>query len=150
MFVRYAIIISDKELFSDSDPMEPREIVQHWITSARESWHTTQSLFDKEEYVSALFFAHLFLEKLLKGLIVQETGNHAPHGHTLGTLAKKAGLSLSPDQELFLERVTAYNIATRYEDWKFEFKKRCTREFCENEMKEIEGFGQWLQTLFKP
>ncbi|MBI4788589.1 MAG: HEPN domain-containing protein [Chloroflexi bacterium] len=130
--------------------MESKEIVQYWITTAEDDWQTVQNLFDKQDYVKALFFGHLYVEKLLKALIVQHTGAHAPYGHALHTLAEKANLAPTPDQSVFLRRITDYNIEARYPDWKLEFKKKCTREFCQNELKEIENFGQSLRTMLKP
>jgi HEPN domain-containing protein len=130
--------------------MTPQEIVQYWITTAEDDWQSVQNLFDKQDYVKALFFGHLYLEKLLKALIVQISRAHAPYGHTLNTLAEKAKLTLNPDQTVLLRRVTDYNIQARYPDWKLEFKKRCTREFCQGELKQIENLGQWLRTMLKP
>ena len=130
--------------------MTPQEIVQYWITTAEDDWQSVQNLFDKQDYVKSLFFGHLFLEKLFKALVVQQSGLHAPYGHALHTLAEKAQLSLTSDQVVFLRRVTDYNIEARYPDWKLEFKKKCTREFCQAELKAIENFGQWLQTMLKP
>lgn len=124
--------------------MTPEQIVQHWSQSAKDAWRTTGYLFDKRDYASALFSAHLYLEKLLKAHIVKHTQAQAPFGHNLRVLANKAGLDLSAQQALLLDRVTEYNIAGRYDDWLFEFKKRCTRKFCRNEPKVIEGFGKWL------
>jgi len=125
--------------------MEPKEIAQYWVTSAKDDRKAAQNLFDKRDYVHALFFAHLYLEKLLKALIVQRIQAHAPYGHGLRALAEKADLQLAPDQILLLERVTEYNIRGRYDDWKFEFKKRCTRQFCQSELQQVERFGKWLR-----
>lgn len=132
------------------DSMTPQEIVQYWITTAEDDWHSVQNLFEKEDYVKALFFGHLYLEKLLKAIIVQHSGAHAPYGHSLHALAGKANLTLTTDQLVLLRRVTDYNIEARYPDWKLEFKKKCTREFCQAELKVIENFGQWLRTMLKP
>lgn len=96
--------------------MEPKEIVDYWIARAEHDWHTAQSLFEKEEFPSSLFFGHLHLEKLLKALVVQHTQTHAPYGRALGVLARKSELALTPDQEMFLDRVTEYNIQARYPD----------------------------------
>jgi HEPN domain-containing protein len=134
---------------TSSGSMTPQEIVQYWITTAEDDWRTVQNLFDKEDYVKALFFRHLYLEKLLKALIVQQSGVHAPYIHALHVLAEKARLRLTPDQLVFLRRVTDYNLEARYPDWKLEFKKRCTREFCRSELDQIENFGQWLLTQLK-
>lgn len=126
--------------------MQPDELIQYWISSAQDDLVALRTMFDARNYVYALFFGHLYLEKLLKALIVQHTLAQAPYGHRLRTLAEKAELELAPDQILFLERVNEYNIAARYPDWKFEFKKRCTREFCQHEIQGIERFAQWLLT----
>ncbi len=117
--------------------------------NANDAWRSTRHLFQSRDYVHALFFAHLYLESLLKAMIVQNTQAHAPYGHGLRALADKAGLVLMPDQILFLNRVTEYNTRGRYADWKLEFKKRCTRRFCQGELKEIEGFGKWLRKQIK-
>jgi HEPN domain-containing protein len=130
--------------------MTQQEIIQHWIKSAKHDWKTVHHLFDQRDYVYALFFAHLYLEKLLKALVVQNTETRSPYGHRLRALGQQAIASLTGEQIMFLERVTAYNIAGRYDDWRFAFRKRCTRQFCENELKEIERFGKWLQKMLKP
>lgn len=129
--------------------MTPQEIVEYWITTAHDDWHSVQNLFDKQDYVKALFFGHLYLEKLLKAIIVQQSGTHAPYGHSLHTLAQRANLRLTTDQLVLLRRVTDYNIEARYPDWKLEFKKKCTREFCQGELEQIENLGQWLMTMLK-
>lgn len=126
-----------------------QELVTYWTKSAADDWHTTQSLFDKQEYVSALFFAHLYLEKVLKALIVQQTHQHAPYGHALHVLGKKAQLPLTAAQVKLLRRVSDYNIKARYPDHKFAFKKKCTREFCRQELDAIQKFAQWLQTMIE-
>ena len=131
------------------DSMTPQEIAQYWIVTAEDDWHSVQNLFNIQDYVKALFFGHLYLEKLLKVIIVQRSQAHAPYGHSLHTLAQKAGLTLTSDQLVLLRRVTDYNIEGRYPDWKLEFKKKCTREFCQAELKQIENFGQWLRTMLK-
>ena len=127
--------------------MNSKELIQYWTTSAADDWHTTQSLYEKQEYVSALFFAHLYLEKLLKALIVQQTQEHAPYGHSLPKLSEKANLSLTRKQSLLLVRMTRYNIETRYPDYKFALKKRATQSFCQTELEQAEAFGKWLRSM---
>lgn len=129
--------------------MTPDQIVRHWVKSAKNAWRTTGYLFEKRDYASALFFAHLYLEKLLKANIVKHTQAQSLYGHNLRVLADKAGLELSAQQALFLDRVTEYNIAGRYDDWLFEFRKRCTRKFCQNELQDIERFGKWLLKMLQ-
>lgn len=130
--------------------MTKQDIVRYWVKSAKSDWKTVRHLFDQRDYVHALFFAHLYLEKLLKALVVQNTEIRSPYGHNLRLFAQKANLPLDAEQALFLDRVTEYNIAGRYDDWLFAFKKRCTRRFCQSELKEIERFGKWLLEMLQP
>lgn len=129
--------------------MTPEELVAYWLATADESLQSARNLFDKNDFVSALFFGHLYLEKLLKALIVHKTRAPAPYGHDLYKLTDKTGLALTSVQVEFLKRVTEYNIEGRYPDYKRELKHRATGEFCESELNEIERFGEWIQTLLR-
>lgn len=95
----------------------------------------------------ALFAGHLYLEKLLKALLARRVEGQPPYGHNLYSLASEAGLELTPDDVAFLDRVTRYNIAGRYEDENLELRKRVTRKFCEQELHSIEKFGKWLEKM---
>ncbi|MFW6184924.1 MAG: HEPN domain-containing protein [Chloroflexota bacterium] len=126
--------------------MDVDKVVHYWTESADEDWSVTRHLFDSGAYQYALFFAHLFLEKLLKAIVVRETGNHAPRTHNLLFLAERARLSLSPERREVLLRVTAYNISTRYPEDIAQARQRYTREFTENELQIVEETGQWLKS----
>ena len=125
--------------------MNINEIIKYWMTSARDDQRVSLHLYEKGDYVYTLFFAHLFLEKLLKALVVKNTGKQALPIHNLRILAKKANLSLSEDQLELIIRVNEYNIRTRYPDFKFELKKRCNRSFTIKELDQTKEFGKWLR-----
>jgi HEPN domain-containing protein len=97
-----------------------------------------------------LFFGHLYLEKLLKALVVQRTGRHASPTHQLVSLAKAAGLDLDATRQGQLDEVTGFNVATRYPDYRFAFKKACTKEFCAVKTALIDELAQWLKSAMKP
>ena len=128
--------------------MKPEELVAVWRLGAKDARRSARHLFEKHDYMFALFAGHLYLEKLLKALAARKLQNYPPYGHNLFNLAKSAGLDLTAEQAAFLDRVTKYNIAARYEDEKLEFRKRCTRQFCQTELAEIERFGKWLEKMF--
>lgn len=129
--------------------MDVERVVQYWLATAADDWMAAEHLFQCGDYPHALFFAHLYLEKLLKALIVRSTGEHAPIGHHLRYLAKRGGLDLSQEQEAFLIRVTEYAVRTRYPDMALQFKRQCTREFCAAEMERIREFGTWVEQLLR-
>lgn len=129
--------------------VESEYTVTFWTISANDDWKSAGIAFRGRDYVKALFWGHLYLEKLLKAVIVKQTGKHAPYGHALPDLAKKAKLELTKDQIEFLKRVTDYNIKARYPDHEFELKKRATRAFTQSEINEMEKFGKWLKSILE-
>lgn len=122
-------------------------MVRYWLITADDDLKSIRICFRARDYVKALFWGHLYLEKLLKAVITKQTGKHAPYGHKLSTLAQKAKLKLTPDQIAFLERVTDYNIKARYPDYEMELKKRATRSFTQSELAEIERYGKWFKSM---
>ncbi|MFC1613218.1 HEPN domain-containing protein [Patescibacteria group bacterium] len=67
-----------------------KEQINYWKKSAERNWDTTLSLYKTKHYDSCLFFCHLTLEKLLKGLVVRQTNKTAPFIHDLEKLANTA------------------------------------------------------------
>ncbi len=74
--------------------MNVEEVIQYWLASAEDDMMVAQHLYEVGDYPQALFFGHLYLDKLLKALVVQETGTHAPYKHNLALLAKAAGINV--------------------------------------------------------
>jgi HEPN domain-containing protein len=123
------------------------KVVQYWLTTAADDLIAAEHLFQSGDYIHALFFAHLYLEKMLKAQVVRATGEHAPISHNLRYLAEKGGLKLSAEQLAFLTRVTEYAIKTRYPDMELQLKRQCTQGFCAAELKEIKEFGTWIEEM---
>ena len=48
--------------------MNVDEVVQYWLELAEEDWPVAEHLLASGDYHYALFFGHLYLEKLLKGI----------------------------------------------------------------------------------
>jgi len=86
------------------------------------------------------------VEKLLKALVVLNTGNHAPPTHELRKLAKLAGLKLTPTQREHLETITTFNIQARYNDVKQSFYKKATRDFTKKYLAITKEICGWLKT----
>lgn len=50
-------------------------------------------------------------------------------------------------KKLDLIRITAFNLESRYPDYKREFRKKCTQEFTEKELKKINEVFLWLKSM---
>ncbi len=105
------------------------KVILHWIESSGNDFETMMQLFNSKSYAWALFLGHISTEKLLKALYVSRFGEHAPFTHNLFRIAELCGLELSAEFADWMDEITAFNLNARYDDYKKEFYKRCTREF---------------------
>ena len=94
-----------------------------------------------------LFIGHLMIEKLLKAYYVKAQSDYPPFIHNLLRLAEKSGLKLTADKKEQLVTITAFNINTRYDDYKMSFKKQCTPEFTEEWIDKLKDLRSWIKAL---
>ncbi len=129
--------------------MKKKEIIEFWSLEAEESlrvgvaWH----LFEKEDYSYSLFFGHLAVEKILKALYAKDSGQLIPRSHNLLRLAKAVEIDISDEQKQKLIRITAFNLESRYPDYKNDFRKKCTFEFTKIELDKINEVFVWLKSI---
>ena len=114
-----------------------KQTVAYWAKTAEHDYETMKVLFRAKRYSDSLFFGHIVLEKILKGLYVKHNQKDAPYIHNLVTLAKQTALNLSQDDLEFLEEVNRFNIRARYPDVKLEFYKKSTPELTTIYLKRI-------------
>ena len=125
------------------------EIKGFWLKEALEALNVADHLYEKNDYSYSLFFGHLAIEKLLKGLFVLKKGEHAPYIHNLQRLAEMLDIKLTDDQTEKLITITRFNLESRYPDQKRSFRKKCTKKFTENELKKIKDIFKWLKSMIR-
>jgi HEPN domain-containing protein len=123
--------------------MSNQELKKFWFDSSKKDWDIVLVLLRSKKYMHALFFCHLSLEKYLKGVIVRNDAV-TPITHDLLVLAEKAKIKLTNEQAKLLYEVNAFNIKTRYDDYKNSFYKRATASFTRKYVNEINKFKIWL------
>ena len=114
------------------------EVVQYWIATAEHDRETMDVLFKSGRYSDSLFFGHIILEKVLKGLVVKKTKEIAPFIHDLTRLYELSGVDLDEQEIDLLDEVNDFNIRARYPEDKYKFYKQCTKAFTEKYLKIIE------------
>jgi HEPN domain-containing protein len=98
-------------------PMNKLQHIEYWKDTAAKDWTAVQHMFKSKDYVHALFFAHLVLEKLLKAHWVKDNkGNHPPRIHNLVSLAGRIQLSFTDDDMIFLGKMNDFQLEGRYPD----------------------------------
>ncbi|MDR0823059.1 MAG: HEPN domain-containing protein [Endomicrobium sp.] len=129
--------------------MTKEELINYWVKSSDMDFETMEFLFSSKRYNWSLFMGHLMIEKLLKAVFVKNNpdGTSTPRIHDLPYLAEKAKLTLTDEKESDLEMITSFQINARYEDFKFSFYKRCTKEYTTEKINKIRGIRIWLKSL---
>lgn len=124
--------------------MQKNGKIKYWLESAEQDWNVATHLFEKKDYPYALFFGHLTVEKILKAIFVHKKEKTPPFSHNLVYIAEKADLKLNEKILELLEEVSDFNLEARYPDQKFSFYKKCTMDFTETKLQEIERLKKWL------
>lgn len=112
--------------------MTKEEVIKFWKAASDKDWGFSQELFvggKRGDY--ALFFTHLSLEKLLKALHYSRKETHPLAIHDLVELAKRADLKVDQELEKRLKEITTFNLAARYDDYKFSFYKKANKQYTE-------------------
>lgn len=123
--------------------------IAFWKKSAEEDWKIAEVLFRAGKYSACLFFCHLSLEKILKGIIVKRMKKPAPYIHDLAQLADGGKIAISDEQRKNLRIVTGFNISGRYSDAKLAFHKICTREYAKKHLDTSKELFVWLKKEFQ-
>src|SRR5439155_12685833 len=96
-------------------------------------------------FSEALFFGHLYLEKLCKALWVKNnTSDDAPMIHNLLWLLDRAGIKASNDDLKFLDDLNRYQLKGRYPDYLNEVRKITTEKLTTEFINQINRIGKWL------
>ena len=126
-----------------------QEQINYWRKSGKENLDAAQILFKNKHFDSALFFGHLSLEKMLKGLTVISTKEPALYIHDLEKLALIANLKFDEEKAINLRSISDFNIAGRYKEAKFDFYKKCDRKYTEKHLKIIKELFLWLEKEYR-
>ncbi|MEW6086943.1 MAG: HEPN domain-containing protein [bacterium] len=119
--------------------------IDYWKETAQRDWKTALGLFKIKRYDACLFFCHLTLEKILKGLVVKQTNHPSPFIHDLEKLAFLSKLKLTEQQIQDLRTISTFNIAARYDNIKLAFYKKCTKNFTEKYLLTTKKLYLWLK-----
>lgn len=127
--------------------MTKKDYIDYWKTTALKDWEAVGHLFEKGDYLHALFFAHLVVEKLLKAHFVRcQTVDFPPKTHNLLILINETDLIPTTDQLRFLSLLNQFQIEGRYPDYKFAMFKIASEEYTKELLDEVQLIKQWLET----
>jgi HEPN domain-containing protein len=131
---------------SEQPGIDVERVSAFWPTEADEALQVAGHLVEKADYSYALFFGHLAIEKLLKGLHAARVRKHAPRIHNLHRLARSANLEVDQKHADAPITVTAFNLEARYPDIGSRFREKCTPEYTAQQMVSIKELFGWLRS----
>lgn len=124
--------------------MNVKKTIEYWTRSAEYDLEVADSLFENKKYHYALFFGHLAIEKILKGIIVKKKHEHAPFSHSLTILSREAELDIDGERLERLAEFMEFYIEGRYpRDMDSVFRK-CSEDYTRDKLGEIKEMYQWL------
>lgn len=124
--------------------MTAEDWISNWEKSAEDDFVTVNTLFKYKRYHHCLFFFHLAIEKLLKGLIIKNIDDAAPPIHNLNKLAEIGKITVSPEYDKYLKEITTWNVKARYTFIKDLLYKKATKEYATQWFKKAKEVYQWL------
>ena len=129
--------------------MDSINLIKYWVDSSDEDYDAMQVMYKNKKNTWTLFLGHLVIEKLLKGLYAKnnEESPYTIKSHNLLALAEKCNLELTDEQVEKLQIITQFNTSARYDDYKESFNQKCTDEYTEIQIKNIEEVRTWLRGL---
>ncbi len=91
--------------------------IEYWRTTAESDIETASILVTSGKYIEGMFFCHLCIEKIVKALVVKQTGNIPPKSHDLFYLADMAKIDITEAQSGFMQILMKYQLEGRYPEY---------------------------------
>ncbi|MBI4930486.1 MAG: HEPN domain-containing protein [Bacteroidetes bacterium] len=126
--------------------MNKQQHIVYWLESAEKDWEVMNYLMKGRKYVHALFFGHLYLEKLAKALWVKShKENYPPKIHNLVRILDLSEIKLDDNDMEFLDVLNWFQIEGRYPDYVNNLVKETTKHVAEQYVKQIKSISKCLK-----
>jgi HEPN domain-containing protein len=116
-----------------------------WIKQAEYDFKTADAMHNSGRYIYCIFMCHLAIEKALKAHYAEANKSNPPKTHNLIYLLSKTKLSLTNEQQDFVEELNDKSVPTRYPD----DIKRILKNFRKNDSLKLlnssRKFLKWLK-----
>ena len=121
------------------------EDVRNWVTISEYDLGTAQDLLAASRYVAVLFSCQQAVEKMLKALITQHSGEIPRRIHGLIELAMDANVEINQEQKSLLSDLTLYYVQTRYPTQFSGLEKDIDKEVATKILEQTKEVWEWLR-----
>ena len=119
---------------------------RNWLESAEYDIESARAMLASERYLYVIFLCHLTLEKLLKAIITEITGNSPPRIHDLLVLLKRTGVVPDPRYLDFLGKINSVSIPTRYPSDVNQLINEYPENIAQSYLQQTEEVAAWLKS----
>jgi HEPN domain-containing protein len=120
--------------------------ILYWINLSKYDIDTAKAMLASRRYLYVLFTCQQAIEKMLKALVVKNTGSFPPKIHDLVKLLNIAGIEALDEQKEFLAKLNYYYLETRYPAELSEISKLIKRQTALNIFDETRKMLKWLNS----
>ena len=118
--------------------------ILYWINLSKYDIDTAKAMLASRRYLYVLFTCQQAIEKMLKALVVKNTGSFPPKIHDLVKLLTIAGIEAPDEKKEFLAKLNYYYLETRYPAELSEISKLIKRQTALNIFNETRKMLKWL------
>lgn len=122
---------------------------QKWAGQAQYDLDTARAMLASDRRLYVLFCCQQAVEKALKAVVVDRSGEFPPRTHSLPRLIEAAGLQIEPARMDFFAELTSYYIQTRYPEEIESLGAGITRDMASETLRRSEEAVKWLLSMLK-
>jgi HEPN domain-containing protein len=122
-------------------------IPEQWAEQARYDWDTARAMLDSGRYLYVVFCCQQAVEKMLKAVIAERSGQCPPRLHNLLRLAEHAGIGLDQSQRVLMEDLSRYYVQSRYPEEIPVLSRGLDRPRGEQVLNQTEDVLRWLSSM---
>lgn len=118
---------------------------EKWLALVDYDIKSAEAMFDTGRYLYVAFLCQQAVEKLLKAIIHEKTGEMPPYTHRLPALVEVAGIVADSKQADLLVKLTRYYIRTRYPEDRTRLARTLDRTATKLLLQHTMEVLQWLK-----
>ena len=127
-----------------------KKAAQNWFDSASYDLRTAQTLFVSGRYLYVVFMCHLAIEKMLKAVVAERTGQMPPKTHSLMRLADLTKVELPDDHAPIIKHLDGASVPIRYPSDLKELQRTYTRKATAAILQQTRDLLRWLKKTLSP
>jgi HEPN domain-containing protein len=122
-------------------------VPEQWAAQARYDLDTARAMLAGGRYLYVLFCCQQAVEKMLKAIIAERTGECPPRLHNLLALADRAGVVVDNHRTALFENLTQFYIQSRYAEDFAALSRGIDRPASEVVLRQAEEVLIWLKSM---